>query len=174
MELDSLLQEQLRTPPAQEPTVTILGDLGHDYIYTCPPLEGGREVIIRSYQRTLAGAAGYVLKECAGRELIDAIRAVMAGQKYLSPSITAQIVDVFKRLTPAAPHPEAACLTPAELRVLRLLTEGRSNKETAIRLDVSVKTVENHRASIMAKLGMHSIVELTKFAIRTGLITLDK
>jgi sugar/nucleoside kinase (ribokinase family) len=60
MELTGILLEHLKTTPAEEPVVTILGDLGHDYIYTCPPLEGGREVIIRDYQRTLAGAAGYV------------------------------------------------------------------------------------------------------------------
>jgi DNA-binding NarL/FixJ family response regulator len=121
----------------------------------------------------LAGVSGYVLKECAGRELMGAIHAVLAGNQYLSAGITSHVVSAYKHAAGVEPA-EIACLTPTELKVLRMLVEGQSNKEIAVSLDVNVKSVENYRASVMKKLDLHSIVELTKFAIRKGVISLDK
>jgi DNA-binding NarL/FixJ family response regulator len=117
-----------------------------------------------------AGVGGYVVKEDAARELIDAVRAVARGDVYLSPRIAGSVVQALRR----GPAPKAAHLTPRERDVVRLLSEGLTSKEIAARLDLSPKTVDGHRATIMDKLGIRSVAGLVKYAIRNHLSGLDE
>ena len=120
-----------------------------------------------------AGASGYILKECLFDELIQSIQAVVDGNTYLSPRITGVIVDDYvERLSkPRVPQPLA--LTEREHQVLQMIAEGKSIKEIALSLHLSVKTVELNRRQIMQKLNAHTIADLTKYAIREGLISLE-
>ena len=119
-----------------------------------------------------AGASGYVLKDCAFEELVRAIHTVAVNQTYLSPSIADIVVESYKRSQPS-PNQSFPVLTPREREVLQLLTEGVSVKKIASLLRVSAKTIETHRQHIMEKLNTHSVAELTKYAIREGLTSLD-
>ena len=119
-----------------------------------------------------SGAMGYLLKESAFDELIAAIGAVMKGQCYLSASIADLVIKDYVRHLEKTDSGIFTVLTPREREVLQSLSEGLSTKGIAARLKVSVKTVETHRAQIMAKLDIHSIAELTKYAIREGLTSL--
>lgn len=119
-----------------------------------------------------AGARGYVVKEAAFSELIQAIEAVVGGKMYLSPGITSVMVE---ELIAPSQHEESAggvVLSPREREVLRLVAEGLSSKEIADRLCVSPKTIETHRARIMKKLGLKSFADLVKYAVREGLTSL--
>lgn len=120
-----------------------------------------------------AGALGYLLKNSASDELIRAVRAVADGFTYVSPAIGSTVVDTLVESTqPVAPNPKKA-LSPREREVLQLLAEGRASKEIASRLGISVATVETHRRQITDKLGLRTIAELTKYAIREGLTSVD-
>lgn len=119
-----------------------------------------------------AGASAYLLKDGGFEELAAVIREVRRGGVRLSPEITDVVLADYLRLTEAADDPGDP-LTPREREVLQLLAEGTSTKEIAGRLSLSVKTIETHRKQIMDKLDLHSIAELTKYAIRAGLTTLD-
>ena len=120
-----------------------------------------------------AGASGYLLKDCAFEELTSAIRAVVRKQAYISPGVAGVLVeDVRRRATEAAQKTPVA-LTAREREVIQLLAEGRSTKDIAHTLGVSVKTVESYRQRVMEKLGLHSVAELTKWAVREGLSSLD-
>lgn len=112
-----------------------------------------------------AGAAGYILKQSNSSELIRAIQAVAAGMSYLDPSITRNIVDEYvgRRTNVAAIADHA--LTPREEEVLRLTAFGYSNKEIANQLDISVKTVEAHKANAMTKLGMKGRIDIVRYAL---------
>ncbi len=116
-----------------------------------------------------AGASGYLLKDSAFEELALSIRAVMRGELYLSAGITGVVVDelVGPRLA------KEPLLSTRETEVLQLLAEGKSTADMARELGVSVKTIETHRRQIMHKLGLHSVAELTKYAVREGLTSLD-
>ena len=117
-----------------------------------------------------AGASGYLVKDCAFEQLIDAIRTVLAGRLYLIPAITGVVIeDYVQRVQKDSPINE---LTDREREVLQLLAEGTSTKQIASRLNMSVKTAETHRRNIMQKLDLHSVAELTKYAIRHGLTDL--
>lgn len=120
-----------------------------------------------------AGAAGYLLKDCAFEELAWAIRTVMENQIYLSPN-TANIIlsDYLKRLSPNDTS-AFSLLTAREREVLQLLAEGKTAKQIAASLHLSVKTIESHRLKIMTRLKVDSIAELTKYAIREGLTALE-
>ena len=120
-----------------------------------------------------AGASGYLLKDCAFEELITAIRTVLAGRNFLSPSIAHTVAGGPARAPASSAGAALSSLTPREREVLQLITEGKSTKQAASDLDVSVKTVETHRHNIMEKLGIHTVAELTKFAIRQGLTELE-
>jgi DNA-binding NarL/FixJ family response regulator len=121
----------------------------------------------------MAGASGYLLKEdCDSVELARAIQAVATNQIYLSPKISEVVVKDYVRQLPMAVSSPFSILTPREREVLQLLAEGKSTKEIASSLHVSVKTVETHRNKIMEKLDIHSIAELTKYAIRERLTPL--
>lgn len=118
-----------------------------------------------------AGAKGYLLKDCASEELVGAIRTVAAGDTYLSPKIAGLIVSDYLGKGPSTPTPSTR-LTTREREVLQLFAEGKSTKEVAFLLSVSVKTIETHRIQIMRKLNIRSLAELTKYAIREGITTL--
>jgi len=120
-----------------------------------------------------AGAAGYLLKDSAFEELARAVRTVVSGRPYLSPSIAAAVIDGYVNPTS---HSSSALdvLTPREREVLQLLAEGNSTKQIALSLDVSVKTIETYRSRLMEKLDLHSVAELTKYAVREGLTFLEE
>ena len=119
-----------------------------------------------------AGASAYLLKDCAFEELVTAIRTVLEGKIYLSPGITGVLIENYVRNAPHADMSVFSRLSDREREVLQLMAEGRSTKEIAMQLNLSVKTVESHRNNIMTKLDIHSIAELTKYAIREGLTSL--
>jgi DNA-binding NarL/FixJ family response regulator len=122
------------------------------------------------FEALKAGASGYVLKSAANRDLVEAIRASMRGEPFLYPAaVTALIRDYLER----ARHGEATPkdpLTPREQEVVKLIAEGHTSEEIAETLVISKKTVERHRANILEKLGMRNRVELTRYAIRRGLV----
>lgn len=121
-----------------------------------------------------AGASGYVPKKAAPTELVDAIRVVYGGGVYLYPSLAKSLVKDY--LTRAETGEDKAAfdgLTERERQVLKLIADGLGNQEVADALIISVKTVERHRANILAKLGLHSRTELVKYAIRKGLIQVE-
>ena len=120
-----------------------------------------------------AGAAGYLLKDCIGEELLRAIRAVLSGQVYLSPTISASVVEALRSPKPSTAARQRDALTSRERQVLQLFAEGYSAKEIGGRLHLSVKTVATHRERIMAKIGTHSIAGLTRYAIKVGFSGLD-
>ena len=121
-----------------------------------------------------AGASGYLPKDCAFEELVKAVRAAVANQTYLSPAIADIVVREYLSRSEKTDSTAFSMLTSREREVLQLLAEGRSTSEIARRLSVSVKTVETHRQRIMTKLNVHSLAELTKYAIREGLTSLDR
>ena len=118
------------------------------------------------------GAKGYVLKDCAYDELINAIEAVCSGGIYISPDIAGVVIEKFVS-QPQDSYVHEDLLSAREREVLQLLAEGKSTKEIAYILDLSPKTIETHRSQIMGKLDIHNIAELTKYAIREGLTDLN-
>jgi two-component system, NarL family, response regulator NreC len=113
-----------------------------------------------------SGASGYLLKQAAGNELFDAIHAAMSGRTYLTPLITG---DVLRKLTSPSDAAERE-LTPRQRDVLRLLAEGKRMKEIAAELDISVRTVENHKAHLLQVLSLGSTAELVRFAIKQHIV----
>ena len=121
------------------------------------------------FEALKAGASGYVLKSAADRDLVEACRATMRGEPFIYPAaVTALIRDHLHKASDGAQPREI--LTPRELEVLKLIAEANSSKEIARILVISIKTVERHRANILEKLGMRDRVELTRYAIRRGLV----
>jgi DNA-binding NarL/FixJ family response regulator len=116
-----------------------------------------------------AGAAGYVTKSAAGRELLQAIRAVARGEHYVSPELLAGVLEGVGQLRRGG---RASVLGRREREVLQLVAEGHRSAAIAARLSISVGTVEAHRRNIMRKLGLHTVADLTKFALREGLTSL--
>jgi two-component system response regulator NreC len=121
-----------------------------------------------------AGASGYLLKDAAFEELSVAIKAVLKGQIYLSPAITGVVVGQSLGRLGSKARSQRAKLSKREQEVLQLIAEGKSTKEIAATLCVSVKTVETHRKQIMDNLDIHSVAGLTKYAVREGLTSLQK
>jgi len=124
-------------------------------------------------QMLKVGAAGYLLKDCAFEDLVAAVRAVAANQAYLSAEVTNLIIEHYVRNS--TNHEESAfdVLTPREREVLQQVAEGHSTRHIATRLNLSTKTIEFHRHRMMKKLNLHSVAELTKYAVREGITTLD-
>jgi two-component system response regulator NreC len=116
-----------------------------------------------------AGARGYLLKDCASQNLIKAVRLVSANKTYISHEIADLVVKDYLAATSPVESSSAELLTAREREVLQLIVEGNTNNKIAEALKVSIKTVESHRHTIMQKLDIKSIAELTKFAIREGL-----
>ncbi len=124
-------------------------------------------------QMLQAGASAYLLKTCVLNELLDAIRAVRAGRTYLSPEVAGLVTEAYLGRSSGPSKPDGSALTPREREVLQLLAEGRSTKEIARHMSRSPKTIEMHRRHVMQKLQIYSLSELTKYAIRKGLTSLD-
>jgi DNA-binding NarL/FixJ family response regulator len=122
------------------------------------------------YEALKAGAAGYVRKEVADRDLVDAVRAAMRGEPFLYPGAITPLIEEYLRQARDEPTIREDPLTPREREVLKLIAESRSTKQIAAALVISEKTVERHRENMLDKLGMHDRVELTRYAIRSGLI----
>ena len=120
-----------------------------------------------------AGAAGYVLKESSGEELALAIRRVMANRVYLSPELVSMVVDEMRAHSGRPAADPVDVLTPRERELVQLVSEGYSTSDIAQRLHVSVKTVATHREHVMHKLHVSSAAELTRYALREGLTSLD-
>jgi DNA-binding NarL/FixJ family response regulator len=121
------------------------------------------------FESLRAGASGYVLKSDADQDIVEAVRRTMRGQSFLYPSAVSTLVrDYVERGRPD--EEQLDILTPRELQVLKLIAEAHTSKEIAEELVISVKTVERHRQNILDKLGMSDRVELTRYAIRRGLI----
>jgi two-component system, NarL family, response regulator NreC len=170
--------EVIRLVPSLHPDIAIL-DIG---MPSLNGIEAARE-LQKSYPRTRtilltrhdedqyvteafrAGAKGYVLKSQAATDLIDAIQQVCRGRVYLSPSVSAVVVEAFLSKT----HSPADPLTSRERQVLQLIGEGKSTKEIAGLLTISVKTAESHRGRLMQKLDIHETASLVRYAIRHGL-----
>ncbi|HLN60044.1 MAG TPA: response regulator transcription factor [Symbiobacteriaceae bacterium] len=136
-----------------------------------------------------AGASGYVLKRAAAQELVSALKAVVAGQVILHPDVARTVMENLHQGgaaagTPMAAgpaqrgegglHPQVEQLTEREREVLTLIARGLTNQQIGEKLFISIKTVQAHRANLMEKLDLHDAVELTKFAIKTGLVSLDE
>jgi DNA-binding NarL/FixJ family response regulator len=128
------------------------------------------EEVIREVLR--AGARGYVLKSDAGRLLLTAVEAVSAHKPFFTSRVSELVLAGFLsgELRPSEETPAGAPLTPREREVLQLLAEGKTNKEVAAVLGIGLKTVETHRMNLMAKLGLHSVVDLVRWAIRNGIV----
>lgn len=128
------------------------------------------EYVLRALR---AGCTGYLLKGSAVSELEIAMRAVARGETYLSPAVSKQVVgDYIGRTSGTADSLDV--LTPRQREILQLVAEGHTSKDIALRLGLSIKTVEAHRAQIMERLDVHEITGLVRFAIRAGLVTSDK
>jgi two-component system NarL family response regulator len=120
-----------------------------------------------------AGAAGYVLKESASDELLRAVRCVSEDKPYLSPEITEVVLHRLTRRASTTDGTADRILGARERAVLQLLSEGHTSPRISERLDITTRTVETHRRNIMRKLDLHSIAELTKYAVREGLTSLE-
>jgi two-component system, NarL family, response regulator NreC len=120
------------------------------------------------------GAVGYVLKECTEENLVRAVREVAAGRRFLSPPVTEIAIDAYIEQSKTGPFDPHETLTPRHREVLQLAAEGKTNAEIAGRLNVSQRTVENHRATLMRRLGLQNQTDLIRHAMRHGLIPLDE
>jgi DNA-binding NarL/FixJ family response regulator len=118
-----------------------------------------------------AGASGYLLKDAPSQQLVAAVRDIYRGGKYVSAPLLGRMVDLYQsQRSDASPRDRAARLTPRERQILKLLAEGKSAKEVATLLDLSVRTVESHRFNLMRKIGVHNKVELLTYALREKII----
>jgi DNA-binding NarL/FixJ family response regulator len=129
-----------------------------------------KEYVTRALQ---IGVKGYLVKDAAASELEIALQAVALGKKYLSPAISTHLIDQYEELSASAGAP-SEILTPRQREILQLIAEGRTTKEIAGILDVSLKTVDTHRTQLMERLGIHDVAGLVRYAVRTGLISPDK
>ena len=127
------------------------------------------EYVIRALR---SGAAGYMLKDAATAELELAIRSVTEDKTYLSPSISRTVIDSYLERVGGRLSPLEQ-LTPRQREILQFIAEGRNTKEIASDLDISVKTVESHRLQLMERLNIHDIPGLVRYAIRSGLVSLE-
>jgi two-component system response regulator NreC len=135
-------------------------------------MHDNEEYVFRALQ---AGACGYVLKQSTSTELVLAIRAVAAGSTFLSPDISQILIGDYLRRAETRSDTEEALdiLTPRERQVLQLITKGFNNRQIAEKLQISIKTVETHRGNMMRKLDVHDRAGLVKFAMDSGLVTLQ-
>ncbi|MEI2713586.1 MAG: response regulator transcription factor [Nocardioides sp.] len=122
------------------------------------------------YEALRVGASGYVLKSVADRDLVDACRAALQGRSFLYPGVESALVRDYLARARRGERLPTAVLTPREDQVVKQIAEGRTSREIATLLSISVKTVDRHRENILNKLGMRDRTELTRYAIRAGLI----
>jgi len=119
------------------------------------------------------GVSAYVLKDAGSPDLVQAIREVKDGHRYLSPTLTDRAIEVYEQMTKAGTMDKYDTLTTREREVLQLSAEGHTNSEIANRLGISVRTAETHRSKLMHKLGVHSQADLTRYALRRGIISIE-
>lgn len=122
-----------------------------------------------------AGARGFLLKSDAGRDLVAAVEAVQLQRTFFTPRVSQMVLDGFldrdgKQSPQSADDFAGDLLTSREREVIQLLAEGRTSKEVAVTLNLSVKTAETHRTNLMRKLGLHSVADLTRYAVRNGIV----
>jgi len=123
------------------------------------------------FEMIRAGASGYILKRAPARELISAIQAVSQGDAFLYPSIAKKVLEGYlEQIKAAAKEENHKCLTDRERQILCLIAEGKTNREIADLLGISVRTVGTHRLNVMGKLKVHDRTQLVRYAIREGLI----
>ena len=132
-------------------------------------MESDRSFVIEALN---AGAIGYLLKDCAYTELISAIHCVAAGEPYLSPMIANLVIKEYMQRGHADNSKTTGKLTERENTVLQMIANGKNTKDIAAAFNVSLKTIDSHRHSIMNKLNLYSTAELTKYAVRTGISSL--
>ena len=132
-------------------------------------MHSGEEYVLQALR---AGAVGYLLKDAATGELELALRSVVRGESWFSPAVSRQVVEGYVQRVGG--EPAADVLTARQREVLKLVAGGRSTKEIAFDLNLSVKTVETHRAQIMERLGIREVAGLVRYALRTGLVPPDK
>lgn len=121
-----------------------------------------------------AGASGYLVKDSIPQELGTAIKAVMRGDSYLSPTVSKHLVSGFVRGGAGQRESSLDSLTPRQREILQLIAEGKSTKEIAYALDLGIKTVETHRSALMERLDIHDVAGLAIFAVRHGLVDIDR
>lgn len=131
-------------------------------------MHSAAEYVFRALQ---AGARGYLLKDTAGQSVVEAVRAVSAGRRYLSPAISETVIDDYVRRYAAADP--VSVLSQREREILQLVVEGKSSTEVGALLSLSPKTVETYRSRMMEKLGIDNLPGLVKFALQHGLTTLE-
>jgi DNA-binding NarL/FixJ family response regulator len=131
-------------------------------------MHAGEEYVLKALR---AGAVGYLLKDAATGELELALRSVMRGESWFSPAVSRQVVEGYVQRVGGEPASEV--LTARQREVLKLVAGGKSTKEIAFELSLSVKTVETHRAQIMERLGIRDVAGLVRYALRTGLVPPD-
>ena len=132
-------------------------------------MRSDRQAVLAAFA---AGTSGYLLKESAFEEMVIAIKVALEGRTYLSPAIAHVLVRESIEQWSVSAEPMGRGISSREREILQLVAEGRSSKEMAESLYVSVKTIETHRKQIMNKLNLHSIAELTKYAVREGVTSL--
>lgn len=120
-----------------------------------------------------AGASGYLLKDCALEELTNALRTIVNGRTYLSPSITDVVIQNYVHPSPGGDQSAFSVLSQREREVLQLMSEGNTTKQIAMQLHISPKTVEGHRLRLMTKLDIDNVAQLTKYAIQEGLTSAE-
>jgi two-component system, NarL family, response regulator NreC len=120
------------------------------------------------------GAAGYLLKDASGADLVHAVREVMAGRRYLSPPLSERAIDAYQEKAKSAAWEKYDMLTTRERETLQLVAEGHTNNEIASRLGIGPRTAETHRTNLMRKLQLRTRTDLIKYAIERGIILLDQ
>ncbi|MBI2837060.1 MAG: response regulator transcription factor [Acidobacteria bacterium] len=133
-------------------------------------MHANEEYVLQSIR---AGASGYLLKDSRKQELEFAIRSVAQGKMYLSPEISRHVIERYAARTDDAETPFEQ-LTPRQREILQLVAEGRTNKEIACLLKVSIKTVDTHRTQLMERLNIHDVTGLVRYAIKIGLVSADR
>jgi DNA-binding NarL/FixJ family response regulator len=172
-------REAVRLAQARHPDVALLDlampglngvDAAREMLHSDPRMKA---ILLTMYtedpyvlEALRAGISGYVLKTQATVDLVQAIREVMRGAIYLSPGVSRAVVDAYRHKSDLPPDP----ISPREREVLQLVAEGKTTKEIAALLNISVKTAESHRMHIMSKLDIHETAGLVRYAIRRGLI----
>jgi len=129
-------------------------------------MHSGRKFVVAMLR---AGACGYLLKDCALEELVNAVRIIVGGKTYLSPAIADIVVEDYVRKTVETEASAFSVLSQRERDVLQLMAEGNTTKQIGLQLHISPKTVEGHRLRLMNKLGIDNVAQLTKYAIQEGL-----
>jgi DNA-binding NarL/FixJ family response regulator len=132
-------------------------------------MHADKEYVLKALR---AGAAGYLLKDADITQLELAVKAVAGGGTFLSPSISKQVIDDYLHRVGSEPGPNGD-LTPRQRELLQLIAEGRTKQEIAQALNISLKTVETHRDQMMERLGIHDVAGLVRYAIRTGVVSID-